>query len=557
VRRTGPDAAIRRDLEVSHEMRRSRFLIQLLLCAAIGLAAVTPAGAAPPTAPPNLDPSAHIHPLLQYGISVEPSKQVSVIVQKADPAAKADELAKVVGGKVIEEFEVIPAFVVNLPQAAVTDLARLGAVRYVSPDGPVRKHAARDRTPDPSRLETTFPLSTGATQAWSAGATGAGVTVAVVDTGVSADHPDLGKTVDGVGVNPVDKSKDDTYGHGTHVAGIIAGASPNQKYSGIAPHANVLSVRISDDAGKAYESDLLRGLEWVYKNQDGKHIRVVNLSVSVGIPESYATSPIDAAVERLWNKGVVVVAAAGNLGSAEDAVWYAPANDPRIITVGCLDDNGTAQPTDDSLCPISSRGLTEDGFAKPDVVAPGRRILSALTKGGGVLGREFANRITPDGNHIRLSGTSMAAPMVAGAVALILDKYPNLTPDQVKGLLVGTARDYPGQADHACALDIGAAFQAALAGRIPTGQPWLVPAGGVPPAIGANTLLWDGARWGNTYWDGARWGSAYWDGARWGGAHWDGARWGNAYWDGARWGSAYWDGARWGGSSWDTALTFD
>jgi serine protease AprX len=161
----------------------------------------------------------------------------------------------------------------------------------------------------------------------------------------------------------------------------------------------------------------------------------------------------------------------------------------------------------------------------------------------------------------------MAAPMVTGAVALLLEKYPGLTPDQLKGLLVGTTRAYPGQADQAGALDIGAAFQGALAGRIPAGQAWLVPAAGVAPAIGANTLLWDGARWGNAYWDGARWGSAYWDGARWGSAHWDGARWGsahwdgarwgNAYWDGARWGSAYWDGARWGGSSWDTASTFD
>jgi serine protease AprX len=282
---------------------------------------------------------------------------------------------------------------------------------------------------------------------------------------------------------------------------------------------------------------------------------VLNLSVSVAVPESYATSPVDAAVERLWQDGITVVASAGNLGSAEDAVWYAPGNDPLILTVGCLDENGTTSPSDDSLCPISSRGMTEDGFFKPDLVAPGRKILSALASGigarGSTLAAEFPDRVTPDG-HIRLSGTSMAAPMVAGAVALLLDRNDKLTPGQIKQILTSTTSAYPGQLDRAGALNIAAALGAA---EHPSADKTYVPtpAGGSTPPKGAITLLWDGARWGNTYWDGARWGSAYWDGARWGSAAWDGARWGSAYWDGARWGSAAWDGARWGSASWDGA----
>jgi serine protease AprX len=298
----------------------------------------------------------------------------------------------------------------------------------------------------------------------------------------------------------------------------------------------------------------------VRANRDAYHIRAVNLSVSSGLAASYAVSPVDAAAERLWKDNVAVVAAAGNLGSAQDAVWYAPANDPFVITVGCLDDNQTAAPADDSLCPISSRGVTEDGFAKPDLVAPGRKILSALSSGingqGSVLAGEFPDRITADGEHIRLSGTSMAAPSVTGAIALLLQRHGGLTPNQLKQLLVNTATSYPGQPDNARSLNIPGALVAS--DHPPSGDHYQpLPVGGANPPSGSITLLWDGARWGNAYFDGARWGSAYFDGARWGSAEWDGARWGSAYWDGARWGSAYFDGARWGSATWDDAAALD
>jgi serine protease AprX len=291
----------------------------------------------------------------------------------------------------------------------------------------------------------------------------------------------------------------------------------------------------------------------VAANKDAYHIRVVNVSASVTIPESYATSPVDAAVEHLWQQNVTVVTSAGNLGSAQDAVWYAPGNDPRVLTVGCLDDNQTVNPSDDSLCPISSRGVTEDGFAKPDLVAPGRKIVSTLS--GGVdghassLATEFPERLSADGRHISLSGTSMSAPIAAGAIALLLEHRGGLTPDQLKYILTSTARTYPGQPDHAGALDISAALAAADRAPSPDHLPAPLPVGGVAPANGASTILWDGARWSSTYWTGARWSTAYWDGARWTATYWDGARWTSAYWDGARWSSSGWDGARWSSSS--------
>jgi serine protease AprX len=537
------------------------------------------AASAPPVV--SIDSSKKIHPLLQYGAKVNPAEMVRVIVQKAKKDTKVALLPALVPGLLIqEEFDVVPAFAATLPAASLGLLAARSEIRYISPDGAVQvipalpsllkakpaKPPKLDSAKAPKKnfegrnLQTTYPIDTGAAAAWQGAIdgqvfNGRDVSVAVIDSGVDATHEDLSGQVIPVNVNKHSTNTGDGYGHGTHVAGIINGHDVNQHYLGVAPSSTLISVKVADDNGQAYVSDLLRGLGWVEANRAAYRIRALNLSVSSSVPESYATSPIDAAVERLWSEGVTVVAAAGNLGPVQDAVWYAPANDPYIITVGCLDENETTQPNDDSLCPISSRGMTEDGFAKPDLVAPGRKIASALATGpdgrGVTLASEFPDRITRDGDHIRLSGTSMAAPVVVGAIALLLDRKGDLSPDQIKKILVDSAGNYPGQTDKAGRLNIAAALDAAEHPSKVTQVP--LPAAGQTPPGGGVTLVWDGARWGNTYWDGARWGSTYWDGARWGNAEWDGARWGSAYWDGARWGSAYWDGARWGSSSWDGA----
>jgi len=539
----------------------------------------TPIAAASTGAAIALDPTRKIHPMLQAG-ALDPTSVVQVIVQKTKADVKTDALlSKIPGAQLAEEFTVIPGFVATLPQAGVAQLALDPNVRYVSPDGSVDvipgkqaqgfksaaypkalKHGSHGkRRFDTSKLLTTFPVDSGAVAAWSSAGhpeTGFGISVAVIDSGLDASHPDLSGQVVAVNVNRNAQTALDGYGHGTHVAGIINGHDADDQYLGIAPESTLVSVKVADDNGGAYVSDLLRGLDWISTHRDDYQIRALNISASVSFPESYATSPVDAAVERLWNDGVAVVTSAGNLGAAPDAVWYAPGNDPQVITVGCLDENQTATPTDDSLCPISSRGLTEDGFAKPDLVAPGRKIVSTL--GAGVNGQrttlaaEFPQRISADGEHISLSGTSMAAPMVTGAIALLLQKHGNLSPGQLKQLLTATTRPYPGQADGAGALNITAALAAsdhppAASKQVP------LAVGGTAPSRDASTILWDGARWTTTYWDGARWTSAYWDGARWTATYWDGARWTSAYWDGARWTATAWDGARWTATAWDGA----
>lgn len=546
----------------------------------------------------TLDPTLKIHPLLQFGAQTDPNQVVRVIIQQVKPPG-SNLLGGLLGGllgSTDEQFTIIPAVVKSVKLGSIASLAKDSNVRYISPDGPVQvdpglpivgpllgdvlgilgttknlptgsNYATKSTASvDSTHLSTTYPFDTGATAAWGSSQTGAGVTVAVLDSGVDASHPDLSGHVLSVNVNNTANGPADGYGHGTHVTGIIGGQDPTGQNIGIAPRATVISVKLSDDSGAANESDVLRGLQWVELNRSSSHIRAINLSVTTSIPQSYATSPIDAAIEHLWYEGVTTVVSAGNLGAAQDAVWYAPGNDPLAISVGCLDENVTTSPADDSLCPISSRGITEDGFAKPDLLAPGRKIVAPLARGvngqPSGLALTYPERITADGRHIRLSGTSMSTPMVTGAIALLLQRHPNLTPDQLKQILVGSASSYPGQTDAAGTLNLTRALSASDSPP-PAGITMPVPQGGVAQPAGSGAVLWDGSRWTGTTWDGSRWTSAYWDGSRWTSAHWDGAqwdgsRWTGAYWDSAHWDSAqydsaHWDGAHWDGSRWTSA----
>ena len=181
----------------------------------------------------------------------------------------------------------------------------------------------------------------------------------------------------------------DEVGHGTHVAGIIAGNSFNRDpgdpargaYVGIAPEADLIAIKVADDDGDSTVLDVIAALQFVVDHKDELNIRVVNLSVSSDTPASYLDDPLDAAVEFAWHAGIVVVAAAGNRGDAADAVQYAPGNDPYVISVGATDEVDTVDPSDDTIAAFSSRGITQDGVAKPDVVAPGVRIVAPLAMG--------------------------------------------------------------------------------------------------------------------------------------------------------------------------------
>ena len=398
-------------------------------------------------------------------------------------AAAQRALVRAHGGRVTRDLHIIGGLGVRLPQAAAAALAADERVVAVSANASVRPSSigpaeAGDTltgrtegatgtpvTGDPAeeaealdhppaaRLATSFVHSTRTNTVW-ATSTGRGVGVAVVDTGIAGDLPDFrlsagdasSRVIASAITNPNATTAADRYGHGTHVAGLIAangayrtaGDPAADLYAGTAPNANLINVKVSDDHGAATLLDVIAGLQFVVDHRDAYGIRVVNLSLNSTVAESSRTDPLDAAVEQAWLHGIVVVTAAGNLGTRPDAVSYAPANDPYAITVGAVDDAGTKTTADDQLASWSSRGVTQDGFAKPDVVAPGARMVSTLAPGSDYA--SLCPTCVRAGGYFQAGGTSMAAPVVAGIVADLLALHPHWTPDQVKGALVATAR---------------------------------------------------------------------------------------------------------------------
>ncbi len=361
-------------------------------------------------------------------------------------------------GQVADSLPIINGLAVRLRSGARTRLAHDPRIAAISANAPI--HSQSDRF-DPAQLGTAYPASVLAPPVWNSatGATGAGVGVAVIDTGIDGGLTDFSdadghsRVIASVVTNPNATTPNDGYGHGTHVAGIIAGDSTRRpagdplagKYVGIAPDANLIAIKASDDAGNGTILDAIYGLQFAVDHKDAYNIGVVNLSVSSTVAESYLTDPLDAAVESAYFHGIVVVAAAGNKGDAQDAVSYSPANDPFVITVGAVDDQGTTARADDTFATWSSVGTTQDGIAKPDLAAPGAHIVSTLAPNSAF--SQLCPECVVDGDYLQIGGTSMAAPVVAGVAALLLQAHPDWTPDQIKSTLIATGRDVPGGID--------------------------------------------------------------------------------------------------------------
>jgi serine protease AprX len=404
---------------------------------------------APVAAPSsNAAGSSALDPRIGTLAARHPNRVVEAIVQfKAGvtAAAQRGDVARV-NGDVTGNLHIINGYALKLTASAAGKLASSGDVHAVSMNSAI----APQDTPDGSDLDTTFNQTLGSPTLWhlGVGLTGRGVGVAVIDTGIDGNLPDFrgasgnSRVIATAVTNPDAQTVMDTYGHGTHVAGIIAGNSQYRnfsdplrgKFAGVAPDANLVSIKVSDDSGNATVLDVIYGLQFAVDHHKTYDIRVVNMSLDSTTPQSYKLDPLDAAVESAWFHGLVVVVAAGNRGDAPDAVQYAPANDPYVVTVGAVDTNDTISPRDDVIADWSSRGTTQDGFDKPDVTAPGAHIVSVLAPNS-----TFASQCPScivDGQYISAGGTSMAAPMVSGLVADMLQLHPNWTPAEVKGSLI-------------------------------------------------------------------------------------------------------------------------
>lgn len=276
-----------------------------------------------------------------------------------------------------------------------------------------------------------------------AGTTGAGIGVAVIDTGINAADGSS-RVLRQMKFNAAQKNVADGHGHGTHVAGnswYASDASVQGKYIGIAPGAHLLDLRASSDEGNSMVSDVVEALDWAVANRDLYNIRVLNLSMITNTSGARKASILAAAVERAWFAGIFVVVASGNIGP--NTIQYAPANDPFPIVVGAGDTKRTLNRADDGIATWSSYGKNAKNTDRPDVVAPGRWIPSVLSANNAKLKREYGGRVMDPG-YIWMSGTSMAASVVSGLAALVLQAHPELTNDQLKWLMVNTATQLPG-----------------------------------------------------------------------------------------------------------------
>lgn len=376
---------------------------------------------------------------------------VRVIVQyKQVPTAAHYAKMQSRGGFLHAKLHLIKGAAFTIPVSALPALEADPEIASVTIDHAM--NVADDLTND----------ATGVPSAWSAGYTGAGVTVAVIDSGINDSHPDLQgpngtsrvvyhQDFTGTPTSNSSGAQYDLYGHGTHVAGIIAGngSLSGGNYAGVAPGATLVDLRALDQNGAGTDSTVIAAIQQAIALQSTYNIRIINLSLGRGIGVSYTQDPLCQAVEAAWQSGIVVVVAAGNYGrlSVNGSNGYgtvtAPGNDPYVLTVGATKSNGSTSTSAETLASFSSKGpTTYDHVVKPDMVAPGNDIVS-LAAPGATLEAAYPTELVTgsDGNndYFTLSGTSMATPAVVGAAALLLQEQSTLTPDQVKARLMVSA----------------------------------------------------------------------------------------------------------------------
>ncbi|NNE11451.1 MAG: S8 family serine peptidase [Ilumatobacter sp.] len=439
------------------------------------------------------------------------------------------------------------------------------------------------------------------------GLTGAGIGIAVIDTGVNPtpglDAP--GKIIDGpdLSFDALDENlrHRDVHGHGTNMAAIIAADGAPYGGDGVAPGAHIVNLKVGAGDGAVDVSQVIAAIDWAVANRNvnGANIRVISLAYGTDATQSHAVDPLSHAVENAWRHGIVVVAAGGNDGRSIRRLAN-PAHNPYVLAVGAAERKSSGWQ-------VPSWSSTGDGVRNPDLVAPGADVVSAAVPGSYLASTHpDATCVAPDGSiMLRGSGTSQAAAAAAGAVALLLEQRPSLTPDQVKYLLTRNTRNTNSQNDtqegwgrlslyeankkhngaaeaatpgieavqvHGTSSGLGSLEAARgthhvgdendqLTGEVTAyGETWApltwAPASSAGTAWSGQIYIdgtWNGGTWAGASWSGASWSGASWSGASWSGASWSGASWSGASWSGASWSGASWSGASWSGASWSGA----
>jgi serine protease AprX len=536
-----------------------------------------------------------------------PVQQVDVVVQSTGDRAFAAQAIDAAGGTVTVDLPIVDGVAARVPATAVDDLARAPGVLAVTPNSSVT--TAGLATADTTRTATVkqaFLQSTGAAKLHARGVVGTHrpgtpTRVALIDTGVDTEAATTGDLAGRIvpvkdprdprapQVACVDmsgeQSCDDDYGHGTFMAGLIAGdgAASGGRFSGSAPGAEIVSIKIAGRSGASDVTKVLAAVQWAVSFRERYDIGVLNLSLGTNSRTDPRIDPLNRAVQRAWNSGIVVVAAAGNSGRPQDGQpWTVtkPADDPLVLAVGAVDDRETPGTSDDRVPRFSSRG--GPGLAKPDVVAPGAHLVSLRAVGSTLDG--VGTKL--DGTYRRGSGTSMSAAVVSGAVALLREARPTWSPDQVKHAVKASARKVALDDPYAVGRGLPDIYEATSADLTGATQPRSTPGqlgplddsraglvvlgtgctdasvSGLLPVVGEPTcvlgpLLGELTAQGMTFdgndWTGNDWTEATWYASQWTGNDWTGNDWTGNDWTGNDWTGNDWTGNDWTGNDWTEA----
>ncbi len=524
------------------------------------------------------------------------STSVRVIVT-ATPgtAANLRQTVKTAGGRVERTLPIVHGVSAVVPVSAITTLRSAKGVTGVTVDARLSPQSvlpgtSYEQTSTTNSIYSTT-LITGAQEYWKRGFTGAGVDVAVIDTGVLVQNGLNGRVVNGPDLSfesqDVNRRYKDSYGHGTHMAGIIAGRDDgvtsyvgnSSAFIGMAPDARIVNVKVGDGNGVTDVSQVIAAVDWIVqnKNSNGLNIKVIELAYATDSLQDYTVSPLTHALEVAWQKGITVVVAAGNDGKASGLAF--PATDPLVLSVGAADTKGTLSSADDGVANFSSTGKQAWTGRGPDVVAPGVSIPSLRVPGGKVDSEFPTARL--GSRFFKGSGTSQASAVVAGAVALIAQERPNATPDQIKGVLkqhaqwlANESNGTMGQGEINLAWILGifgtgfpekpspratgtGSLDQARGTRRPTlngvalvGEKDVL--GGAYSAPALATARTAGGTWSGGRWNGSTWTGGTWSGSTWTGATWSGATWSGSTWSGSTWTGSTWTGSTWTGSVWST-----
>jgi serine protease AprX len=530
---------------------------------------------------------------------------LSPVIVRATPNAggAAEQSVRDLGGRVDRRIGIINGFSADVPENRVEQLRREPGVGSVTRNSRVRLLGGYDPTADPSSMYTDTKRA-GLQQMWMSGATGRGVDVALIDSGVAAVD---GLAVPGKVLYGPDLSFDsqqpstaniDTFGHGTHMAGIIAGrddgADPNHYWDdpghflGVAPDARLVSIKVADSLGNTDVSQIIAAIDWVvqHRSDNGLNIRVLNLSFGTTPGQPYDVDPLAYAAEVAWRSGIVVVAAAGNAGN-NSASLTDPAYDPYVLAVGAAVPVDIDSMRADTVARFSSGGSDS---RTPDIVAPGAH-LQSLRAPGSFIDSTYAATGQVNSRFFRGSGTSQATAFASGEAALLVSKMPWLSPDEVKATLMGAARRLhrsssrlqgagevsfasppPGEEDGRSGLDprrgVQSWRQSTGVGPLELSRGGLhVTMGGVPltgehdifahpwdsasiAALEARASSWAGGTWNGSTWTGSTWTGSTWTGSTWTSLSWAGSTWTGSTWTGSTWTGSTWTGSTWTGSTW-------